>query len=71
MWSVPYITNMAATITAGGLETCEQFQNGAGGDHAQLRSVQRPRGKEAFAARRKAIPRPTRKASACLPAFRA
>jgi len=54
MWSVPYITNMGAQnlITAGGLETCEVFANGAGGTTPSCAPFN-AKGKEAFAARRK------------------
>lgn len=52
MWNVPYITNMANTITAGGLETCEQFQNGAGGTTPSCAPFN-AKGKEVFTARRK------------------
>ena len=51
-WSVPYITNMATRITDGGLATCEQFPNGAGGTTPSCAPFT-PLGKEVFAERRK------------------
>lgn len=54
MWNVPYITNMASknNITAGGLETCEEFANGAGGTTPSCAPFN-AKGKETFTARRK------------------
>ncbi|MEP7353955.1 MAG: hypothetical protein ABI824_12050 [Acidobacteriota bacterium] len=52
MWSVPYITNMSDRITAGGLETCQQFPMGAGGNTTSCAPFT-ALGKEVFAGRRK------------------
>ncbi len=52
MWSVPYITNMSNSITAGGLETCENFPSSAGANTPSCAPFT-PLGKAAFAARRK------------------
>jgi hypothetical protein len=52
VWNVPYITNMATSITAGGKETCEQFPNGSGGSTPSCAPFT-PLGREVFAERRK------------------
>jgi hypothetical protein len=54
VWSVPYITNMATknNVVAGGLETCPEFQNGAGGTTPSCAPFN-AKGKEVFTARRK------------------
>jgi len=52
MWNVPYITNMSNSITAGGLEKCEDFPIGSGGTTPSCAPFT-PLGREVFAGRRK------------------
>lgn len=53
VWGVPYITNMANSITEGGKETCEEFPNGTGDGSTPSCAPFTPLGREVFAGRRK------------------
>jgi len=53
MWNVPYITNMSDRITAGGLDKCEDFPIGSGGNPTTSCAPFTALGREVFAGRRK------------------
>ena len=52
-WGVPYITNMSNSITAGGMENCEEFPGSDPDSLTESCAPFTPKGREVFAARRK------------------